>query len=181
MRACHRQYLAHRPRNCSLVSAEPTFTSGFLDESSGSRIDDEAVVAAAFRILSARVGRGSVLSSPAVTRAYVALRFAGLEHEMFSCLYLNVRNRVLACEDLFRGTLDGASVYPREVVKRVLAHNAAAVILVHNHPSGSPDPSQADDLITRRLQQALALIDVRVVDHLIVGETVVSYAESGRL
>jgi DNA repair protein RadC len=110
------------------------------------------------------------------------MRFAGLEHEVFCCLYLDNRNRVIACEELFRGTIDGASVHPRAVVKRALIHNAAAIILAHNHPSGVAEPSQADELITRRLKQALALVDIRVLDHLIVADAVVeSMAERGLL
>jgi DNA repair protein RadC len=97
-------------------------------------------------------------------------------------LYLDNRNRVITCQELFRGTIDGASVYPREVVKEALAHNAAAVILVHNHPSGVAEPSQADELITRRLKQALSLVDIRVLDHVIVGDGACeSFAERGLL
>jgi len=110
------------------------------------------------------------------------VRFGGIEHEVFACLYLDNRNRVTACKELFRGTIDGSSVHPREVVKEALAHNAAAVILVHNHPSGVAEPSQADELITRRLKQSLSLVDIRVLDHLIVGDaTVESFAERGLL
>ncbi len=99
---------------------------------------------------------------------------------MFCCLYLDNRHRLLAFEELFRGTIDGASVHPREVVKRALARRAAAVILVHNHPSGIAEPSQADETITARLRDALALVDIRVVDHLIVGDGIcVSLAERG--
>jgi DNA repair protein RadC len=110
----------------------------------------------------------------------LALRFAGLEHEVFACIYLDSRHRPIACEELFRGTIDGTSVHTREVVKRALVHNAAAVILAHNHPSGVAEPSQADELITRRLKEALALVDIRVLDHLIVGSGLVeSMAERG--
>jgi DNA repair protein RadC len=109
-------------------------------------------------------------------------RLANREFETFCLIYLDNRHRLIACEDLFRGTIDGASVHPREVVKEALKHNAAAVILAHNHPSGVAEPSHADELITRRLREALALVDIRVLDHLIVavGATV-SFAELGLL
>ena len=101
-------------------------------------------------------------------------------HEVFACLFLDNRHRLMAFEELFRGTIDGASVHPREVVRRALAHNAAALILAHNHPSGIAEPSAADTRITERLRQALSLIDVRVLDHLIVGDAeVTSLAERG--
>jgi DNA repair protein RadC len=111
----------------------------------------------------------------------VKLKLATYEHEVFACLMLDNRNRVIAFRELFRGTIDGASVYPREVVKQALADNAAAVIFAHNHPSGATEPSQADIAITERLKKALALIDVRVLDHLIVGDEVTSFAERGIL
>ena len=112
----------------------PEFTTGFVCETAGAYacISDDAVVAAALGILSRRVSRVDVMNNPRVTREYLTLRLAGLEHEIFACLYLDTRNRLIACEELFRGTIDGASVHPREVVKRALAHNAAAVILAHS-------------------------------------------------
>jgi DNA repair protein RadC len=126
--------------------------------------------------------RGSALCNPRLTREYVHMRLRDLPYEVFCCLYLDSRHRVLAFEELFRGTIDGASVHPREVVRQALARNAAAVILVHNHPSGLAEPSQADELITRRLRDALALVDIRVVDHLVVGDAVCeSFAERGLL
>lgn len=160
------------------------FTSGLVSETGGTYqpADDEAVIAAALRIVASRVQRGSPLESTTATRQYLTLRFAGLEHEVFSCIYLDNRHRVIACEDLFRGTIDGASVHPREVVKAALAHNAAAVILTHNHPSGVSNPSSADEMITKRLKDALAIVDIRVLDHLIVaGASVYSFAEHGLL
>ena len=166
--------------------AEPParFSSGLVLESRGAyaAVSDDDVIAAALRIVSQRVATTDVLSNPRATREYLALRFAGLEHEVFVAIFLNSRNRVIACEELFRGTIDGASVHPREVAKRALYHNAAAVILAHNHPSGVAEPSQADELITHRLKEALALIDVRVLDHLVIGgEVVESFAERGLL
>jgi DNA repair protein RadC len=101
---------------------------------------------------------------------------------VFSCLYLDNRHRVLAFEELFRGTLNGTAVYPREIIKRALEHNAAAVILVHNHPSGVAEPSRADELLTTRVREALQLVDVRLLDHLVVGDgEVVSFSERGLL
>ena len=125
---------------------------------------------------------GSFLSNPRATREFLRMRLRDLRHEVFCCVYLDNRNRVIAFAELFRGTIDGASVHPREVVKEALAHNAAAVILAHNHPSGIAEPSQADELITRRLKEALALVDIRVLDHLVVGDdTCESFAERGLL
>jgi DNA repair protein RadC len=109
-------------------------------------------------------------------------RLRDLDHEVFACLYLDTRNRVLKYEELFRGTLDGASVHPREVVKQALAQNAAALIFAHNHPSGVAEPSGADERITRRLRDALALVEIRVLDHIVVGDgEAVSFAERGLL
>jgi DNA repair protein RadC len=161
--------------------AEPKFSTGWMT-AAGDPVSDEALVAAAQKILAEELVRGDVLESPAVTRNYLALRFSSLEHEVFCCLFLDNRHRVIACDELFRGTVHGASVHPREVVKQALAHNAAAVILAHNHPSGVAEPSQADELITLRLRDALAIVDIRVLDHLIVaGGRVVSLAERGVL
>lgn len=125
---------------------------------------------------------GPVLTAPRTTRDFLFAHIRDLEHEVFCCLYLDNRHRLLHFAELFRGTIDGASVHPREVVKRALAHNAAAVILAHNHPSGVAEPSQADELITLRLKDALAFVDIRVIDHVIVaGAKVVSLAERGVL
>ncbi|MDV7393097.1 DNA repair protein RadC, partial [Arthrospira platensis SPKY1] len=132
------------------------------------------------RYLETTLDRSEAFTSPAATRQYLRARLRGYHHEVFACLFLDNQNRLIRYEELFTGTIDGASVYPREVVKRVLGHNAAAVIFAHNHPSGVAEPSQADQHITRRLQQALDLVDVRVLDHLIVGDgEVVSLAERG--
>ncbi len=125
---------------------------------------------------------GPALLNPQATRDYLRVRLRDLPHEVFCCLYLDNRHRVIAFEELFRGTLDGASVHPREVVKHALAHNAASLILAHNHPSGVAEPSQADELITRRLKEALNLVEIRVLDHLIVGDSrCESFAERGLL
>jgi DNA repair protein RadC len=125
--------------------------------------------------------RGEALTSPDKAKDCIKLKLAPYEHEVFVCLFLDNQHRVIACDELFRGTIDGASVYPREVVKTALQYNAAALIMAHNHPSGISDPSQADRVITGKLKEALALIDVRVLDHFIVGENVYSFAEHGLL
>ena len=121
-----------------------------------------------------------VMATPEAVRQYLAVHYAGQEREVFGCLFLDNRHRLIAVEEMFLGTIDGASVHPREVVKRALKLNAAAVILAHNHPSGVAEPSQADELITARIRDALALVDIRVLDHLVVGgTTVTSFAERG--
>jgi DNA repair protein RadC len=125
---------------------------------------------------------GPALDSPQAARDFLVTRLRDMPHELFCCLHLDNRHRLIAFEELFRGTIDGASVYPREVVKQALARNAAAVILAHNHPSGVAEPSQADELVTRRLREALQLVDIRVLDHLIVADNrCLSLAERGLL
>jgi DNA repair protein RadC len=125
---------------------------------------------------------GCALSNPRATREFLRMRLRDLAHEVFCCLYLDNRNRVIGFEQLFRGTIDGANVHPREVVKEALARNASAVIIAHNHPSGVAEPSQADELITRRLKEALALVDIRLLDHLVIGDDACeSFAERGLL
>ena len=146
--------------------------------------NDDAIIESALKILESRIlydPDSPSMTSPQASKDFVKLQLATYEHEVFACLFMDNRNRVIAFEELFRGTIDGASVYPREVVKACLRHNSAAVIFAHNHPSGVSEPSQADERITKRLKDALALIDVRVLDHLIVGEEVVSFAERGLL
>ncbi len=124
--------------------------------------------------------RNDALTSPEHTRAYLQTHLRDKPAECFCCLFLDNRHRPLAFEELFQGTIDGAAVYPREVVKRALAHNAAALVIAHNHPSGVAEPSDSDVRITRRLADALALVDVRVLDHMVVGDGVtVSLAERG--
>ncbi len=147
-------------------------------------MQDDSIIESALKILESRISYSSdspPLTSPQASKDYVKLKLASYQHEVFACLFMNNRNRVITFEELFRGTMDGASVYPREVVKACLSHNAATVILAHNHPSGVAEPSVADERITKRLKDALALIDVRVLDHLIVGEEVISFAERGLL
>lgn len=124
--------------------------------------------------------RGEAITDPSATGNFLRLRLRESLREVFACLFLDNQHRLIAYEELFFGTIDGASVHPREVVRRALGHNAAAVVLAHNHPSGVAEPSQADVRITERLQAALSLIDVRVLDHIVVGDLeVVSFAERG--
>jgi len=140
----------------------------------------EETLNAARAALSTKFRRGRTLNSPDATRDYLRVCFGALEHEVFVVVLLDNRHRVLKNVELFRGTIDGCAVYPREIVKMVVQCNAAAVVLAHNHPSGTASPSQADELITRRIKDALTLIDVRVLDHLIVGgDEIYSFAEHG--
>ena len=142
---------------------------------------NQQVIDKALEILEERLkkpGRG--FKSPDDTKSYLMLKLAELEHEVFSILYLDNRHRLIEYVELFRGTVNGASVHPREVVKEALKRNAAAVILAHNHPSGVPEPSEADKHLTNKLSDALRVLDIRVIDHIIVGgmETL-SFAERG--
>lgn len=142
----------------------------------------QAVLEMSRRYLRETLERGEALSCPADTRKFLLSQLRDYDFEVFACLFLDNRNRVICFEKLFNGTLNGASVHSREVVRKSLQHNAAAVILVHNHPSGVAEPSNADKRLTRRLCDALALIDTRVLDHLIIGDgQVLSFAEQGLL
>ncbi|MCB1714679.1 MAG: DNA repair protein RadC [Candidatus Competibacteraceae bacterium] len=142
----------------------------------------QAVLEMSRRYLEESLQRGDAISSVADTRRYLTAQLRHEPHEVFACLFLDTRHRALAFEPLFYGTIDGATVHPRQVVRRALYHNAAAVILAHNHPSGIAEPSQADRQVTQRLQTALELIDVRVLDHMVVGDSeIVSLAELGWL
>lgn len=142
----------------------------------------QAALELARRYLRDNLTRGETLTDPSSTRNFLSARLRGYPYEVFACLFLDNRHRVIAFEELFRGTIDGASVHPREVVKHALHHNAAALILAHNHPSGVAEPSRADVQITRRLVAALGLVDIRILDHLVIGDTeAVSLAERGQL
>ena len=142
----------------------------------------QAVMEMARRTLDEEMKAGNALDSPEAVRAYLRLILHNKEYEVFCCVFLDAQNRVIAVEELFRGTLTQTSVYPREIIKRALTHNAAALILAHNHPSGVAEPSQADRILTRRLADALALVDIRVLDHFIVaGASSLSFMESGQL
>src|SRR5439155_19606431 len=142
---------------------------------------DDAVVEKALSVLERRMRvAGPLLSNPQAVRDYLRLRIADLGHEVFLVLFLDAQHRLIACEEMFRGTLSQTSVYPREIVKTALTHNAAAVVFAHNHPSGVAEPSRADELLTAALKQALALVDVRTLDHLVVGGVnTISFAERG--
>ena len=140
----------------------------------------EEIISAAREHMSRRVRRGTQLSSPKATRDYLTLKLGTLEREVFAVIFLDKRHRLISYQEMFQGTIDGASVHPREVVKEALKQNAAVVILAHPHPSGVAEPSQADELITTRLRDALNLIDVRILDHIIVaGGDTTSMAEMG--
>lgn len=142
----------------------------------------QAVMELAKRALCEELRVGAELSSPHSVRHYLQLTLAAKTHECFIALFLDVKNRLITTEELFRGTLTHASVYPREVVKAALRHNAAGLLLAHNHPSGAPQPSAADIALTETLRQALSLVDVKVLDHFIVaGNSVYSFAEHGKL
>ena len=146
------------------------------------RAQFEAAIELARRSLQDEMRSGDALTSPGAVRDYLRLAIAERAHEVFVCLWLDAQHRVLACEEAFRGTLTQTSVYPREVVKSGLRANAAAVIFAHNHPSGAAQPSRADELLTRNLKDALALVDIKVLDHFIVaGRQALSFAERGWL
>jgi DNA repair protein RadC len=142
----------------------------------------QAVLEMGRRHLSATLKEGDLMTTPALVRSYLSSRLRHQSSEVFAVLFLDNQNRLIAYDELFYGTIDGASVYPREVVKKALARNASALILAHNHPSGVAEPSQADVRITQRLQDALNLVDIRVLDHMVVGDRdVISFAERGLL
>ncbi len=134
------------------------------------------------RHLAERIERGDPLSNPQATREFLMARLRDRAQEVFACLFLDNRHRIISFDEMFYGTVDGAAVHPREVVKRAMHHNAAAVILTHNHPSGVAEPSRADEMLTRRIKDALALVDVRTLDHMVIGDSeAVSFAERGML
>lgn len=141
----------------------------------------QAVVEMSRRYLEEKIQRGDAMDNVSDVKNYLQSRLQYYPFEVFSCLFLDNKHRVIEYEELFRGTIDNASVHPREVVRRVLHHNAAAIILAHNHPSGNANPSQSDKVITAKLKQALEMIEVRVLDHFIVGDEIVSFAERGLL
>lgn len=143
-------------------------------------VTPEEILAFTREFLEEKFRRTDFLSSPEITKEYLRTRLALRESEVFSCIFLDNRHQVIEFEELFQGTIDGCSVHPREVTKRALYHNASATIFAHNHPSGNPEPSRADKMITTRLQEALKLIDVKVLDHIVVGGSeMVSLAELG--
>lgn len=142
----------------------------------------DQILEAARQAIEQKMQRGAEFTSPVLVKEYLRTKLAGFEHEVFAVLFLDTRHRLIEYAEMFRGTIDSASVYPREVVKEALRLNAAAVIVSHNHPSGNPEPSGADRALTQQLKQALTLVDVRMLDHVIVaGAAATSFAERGLL
>ena len=138
------------------------------------------ILEAARQVIDRKMRRGAEFTSPAAVKEYLRTKLASFEHEVFVVLFMDTRHRLIEYREMFHGTIDGASVYPREVVKEALRLNAAAVVVSHNHPSGNPEPSAADRALTQRLKEALGLVDVRVLDHIIVaGNETASFAEHG--
>lgn len=154
------------------------------DEATGEyrRARPKEIVQAAERAIQVLFPKGALMNDVNAVRQFLSIKMATREQEVFACLFLNNKHRILQYEELFFGTIDSSAVHPREVVKRALHHNAAAVILAHNHPSGDPEPSRADEAVTERLKEALSLVEVNVLDHLVMGGTQsVSLAERGML
>ncbi|MGQ0701150.1 RadC family protein [Panacagrimonas sp.] len=142
----------------------------------------DQILEIARQVIDQKIQRGALLTSPVLVKDYLRTKLAGFEHEVFAALFLDSQHRLIEYVEMFRGTIDAAAVYPREVVKTALRLNAAAVVFAHNHPSGNPEPSQADKLLTQRLKDVLALVEVRTLDHIVVGgESTVSFAERGWL
>ena len=165
-----------------LLAAPPESLGRVRGLGPAKRAELSAVTEIARRSVAARLREAPVFDAPAAVRHFLQLQIATRPYEVFAVLFLDTQQRLIAFEELFRGTLAQTSVYPREVVKRALALNAAAVVLAHNHPSGVAEPSRADELLTQALKQALALVDIRTLDHFVVaGHRVVSFAERGLL
>ena len=144
--------------------------------------DADQILEAARQVIEQKMQRGAEFTSPVVVKDYLRAKLAGFEHEVFAVLFLDTRHRLIDYVEMFRGTIDAAEVHPREVVKQALRLNAAAVIVSHNHPSGNSEPSAADKAMTSQLRQALALVDIRTLDHIIVaGTRTTSFAERGLL
>ena len=140
----------------------------------------EQILEEARRVIDLKTQRGEAFTSPELVKEYLVTKLAGFEHEVFAALFLDAKHQLIQYVEMFRGSIDSASVYPREVVKEALHCNAAAVIFAHNHPSGNPEPSQADKTLTQRLKEALMLVEVRSLDHIVVGgRQTVSFAERG--
>jgi DNA repair protein RadC len=177
-----RELLARHGGLVGLLAASPRELARSRGMGAAKAAPLAAVLELARRALQEQLRAGSALTAPGAVRDYLRLALGGRAHEVFVCIHLDAQHRVIACEELFRGTLTQTSVYPREVVKAALAANAAAVIFAHNHPSGVAQPSHADELLTRQLREALALVDIRVLDHFIVaGPQTLSFAERGLL
>ena len=175
-----RQLLHHFDSLDGLLSANQHQLSKIKGLGQAKIAELSAILEICQRVLSQRMAEKNVINSPTATRQYLQLHFRGLQREEFACLFLDTRHRVLALETLFQGTIDSAVIYPREVVKRALELNAAAVIISHNHPSGDASPSEADIRITHEIRDALKLLDIRLLDHMVIGKgEVVSLAERG--
>jgi len=167
---------------CGLLHAQPADLARVRGLGPAKRAEIAAVLELARRAIAQELAAQPVFDAPAKVKDYLRLQLGARPHEVFGVVFLDAQNRLLAFEDMFRGTLTQTSVYPREVVKRALELRAAAVILAHNHPSGAAEPSRADEYLTQTLKSALALVDVRVLDHLVVARaSVVSFAERGLL
>ncbi|WP_273149952.1 RadC family protein [Methylophaga thiooxydans] len=173
--------------NTTLVATMSSCPLGFEFDDKGLLSTERPVtvdelIEAARRLIKERFENKTELTTVEQVRAYLSAKLEPLEHEVFCCIFLDNKNRVIQLEELFRGTLDGASVYPREVVKRVLHFNAAAIIVAHNHPSGVSEPSASDVSITSRLKQSLELVGVRLLDHFVIGAgEITSFAQMGKL
>ena len=177
-----RELMANFGSLAALFSASESSLSTIKGMGPAKYVQFQAVLELARRALDEKMKQTDALNSPQAVRDYLRLTLSRLPHEVFVAVFLTAQNRVIAVDELFRGTLTQTSVYPREIVKRALAHNAAAVILAHNHPSGEASPSAADRSLTKALADALALIDVRVLDHFIVAPgAALSFAEQGIL
>ena len=161
----------------------PSFDSPLMLRDSHGRYRQasaDQILEAARQVIDQKMQRGDEFTSPAAVKEYLCAKLAGFEYEVFAVLFLDTQHRLIEYAEMFRGTIDSASVYPRELVKEALRLNAAAVIVSHNHPSGNPEPSRADEVLTQRLKEALALVDVRTLDHIIVaGSSITSFAERG--
>ncbi|MEO6745728.1 MAG: DNA repair protein RadC [Caldimonas sp.] len=168
----------------SNAAAASRSTRLFVEELEGTYrlANTDEVIGSALAMVSRRYRSGTTLAAPQAAREYLALRLGTLEHEVFACIFLDAQNRIIEYVELFRGTVTQTAVYPREVVKEALRRNAVALVLVHNHPSGCGEPSRADEYLTQTLKAALALVDVRILDHIIVGGIhLTSLAERGLL
>ena len=177
-----RHLLARFGRVSRVLAAAPAELAAVPGVGPAKSAQVAAVMELARRALSEEMRARDSLASPAAVRGYLRLRMQELSHECFHCVFLDAQNRVIAAEEMFRGTLTQTSVYPREILKRALHHNAAAVILAHNHPSGVAEPSIQDQALTRTLAEALSLVDVKVLDHFIVAPgACLSFAERGLL
>ncbi len=175
-----RELLVHNGSLRQLVEMDQKQFSEFKGLGSTKYILIQAAIELGKRYLESGLKRYDVLTSPEKTRSYLLAQLRAYQHEVFACLFLDNRHQIIAFDKLFNGTIDGASVYPREVVKKALDRNAAAVIFAHNHPSGIAEPSAADISLTRKLREALILVDIRVLDHFVIGDKIaVSLAERG--